>query len=604
MAIRLDRIVDFPARPDVGVISASIDGPVGATAGTHTIYGSRNGPRTQVVLLVDGVDAGTVAYDTAWTWRVSGVALEAPSTSLVALAYQDNDKDTIMRRYGLGLVPPAVFPLSLAVAAAIAIGAPSAETELVTGFETAFSGTVSPSDDGVALYRDAECTDKIGDATVPGDGTWTYDWTPEVTDTSVTAVYAKNDSGQSTSVALTVRVSTPNDLVNGSEEKYARGWWSAHPSVGAWTPDNASVPADQSTWDSNLEVTVGGSNAVKATTNSSRHYCYESAPTATIASYCDIDVSDCVPQGSQVWVRVWAGADYCNVNLSTGAEGNKSGADVSCTSGVVAFRSVAARDCRVELLEPALGDDATATPSAYVGSTSDGYTGDVTFAQPRASAWADLSKLPTSETLRGADAGQGTDVNQPLKEFLSVNGQAPLFSEDGRASSLVVTHADVLALGSGDDTQCGLIAVAACESGGRLFRFGGAGGEYQYLERNVNELRLVRRDGSSSGTRTFGSGLGSLLDSANSIALFGIGSRQWALYIGGTYRATVTMADLASATMISFAPIFTTGTGDVVLAEFAAFVDLGSLGTHATIYDALKNQGGLAAMAARSGVTA
>ncbi len=346
---------------------------------------------------------------------------------------------------------------------------------------------------------------------------------------------------------------TPNDIVI-SGTRACVGWWISNNGVlpyGSVTLDEASVPTDQSTWDSNLEVTVGGGNAVKATTASSRHYCYESSPTAVINSWCEIDISGCVAQGSQVWVRVWAGSDWCNVNLSTGAEGNKSGATVSCAAGVVLFASVAARDCRVELLEPALGDDATATPSAYVGSASDGYTGNVTFAQPRLALIADES-LTTLGAARNAHFTQGADAVQPLfyVGFASVNGLPVAYRESGRISYVSCAHADVLSTMSGDDPAYALVGVVKLSGNySSLLTFYGAG--------SVREVPLYllganvytkRHDGTTDQDLDMGAHAGAFA-SDTTFALLRNADRTCELWVGGVYKNTVTLADLSSASM-------------------------------------------------------
>ena len=400
--------------------------------------------------------------------------------------------------------------------------------------------------------------------------------------------------------------STPNDLrVGGS--RLVRGWYSAHPSVGSWTLDSASVPADPDTWDSNNEVTVTGSGpyVIRATTTDDRHYCYHSNPTADISSYCSIAVVATVV-GSQEWVRVWAGADWANVNLLTGAAGNKSGADVTPTvavgSATVAFLSVAARDCRVELLD---SDDASATPGGYAGSTSDGIDGTITFIQPRISGWMDRSKMPTTEDDRGADVGQGNNDLQPGfgAPFDLVNGIAVPHREAGRASYLESAHADLMVC-NGDDTSYAAWWIgASSENQARPFYWIGGPSWEQPCIINPPDVNCARYDGGTQTTKSYGN-LVSELSSLTSVAIIAIGLERY-LYIGGALAGSCTLDDVGAVatTGIRLMGTHNHTTPEVVLPEFALFTDCTALGGHADIYAALKAYG-LNDAAARFGVTA
>jgi hypothetical protein len=324
----------------------------------------------------------------------------------------------------------------------VTISDPVANSIFIVNMPIEVSGTAAGSG---AIYATFDGGPSRGTGTA-SSGTFTID---------VTALAADIASPAELQIRRTV-----DDVVIGTlacSVVQAALWAPTNTVLGTPVTTSASVPADLSTWPDNLEVTVGGGNAVKATTAESRHYVYVADPTNDIASYCDIDVSACVAQGSQVWVRVWAGTAWCNVNLSTGAQGNKSGATVTCTAGVVAFRSVLARDCRVELLEPALGDDATATPAIYVGNVADGFTGDVTFDQTRL-------QTDTDKSGTGANLTNGTAATQLLYQatFASLAGLLVAMKERGRGAFAESTNATLLAAVNGLDTPylaCGIVKL-------------------------------------------------------------------------------------------------------------------------------------------------
>jgi hypothetical protein len=412
---------------------------------------------------------------------------------------------------------------------------------------------------------------------------------------------------------------TPNDLKLDGTHRDVVQWclcpWalSGH---GAVPLDEASVDPDCTGYPiTNVGRTTGiddpdsGNNAVRLLESSGAGSTYHRTRTPTVAdagTWSDIDF----------WVRAagcdWfvAGASgvgfYGYGRFSTGeTSGLAAGATLSIIEGSagsgwqkwrLGIRSVGS--------QPNLYFyTADSTPQTTYDAGAGGNGFDLylpTMTQPRASAWADESLLDNG-TKRGADPANADPATQSLfyERFKTINNLAALFGEDGRSSNLETNHADPVGAGSGDDPPCAVMGVASCESGGQLFRWDGAGGEYQYLFRDGAELKLTRHDGASPDTQTFGSGLGSLLDSPQMIHLFGLGGRQWALCIGGVYRDTVTMADLASATMTSFRPFNATGTGGVVMAEYALFGDLSSLSTWSAILAKLQNSAGGLAMQLR-----
>jgi hypothetical protein len=410
---------------------------------------------------------------------------------------------------------------------------------------------------------------------------------------------------------------TPNDLKLDGVHRDVVQWClcpGALSGYGAMALIEASVPADLTTWDEPAgiqAITGSGPYVVRGDGLSGKHYFGHSVATSYIyAAWSDMLLTS-TRVGSQQWVRLSINRStniaWFNFDIINGVTGNTS------ASGPIGELSVDGTEFSIRLQQHFIiasvprprvhllsSDDANDIPADFVLSTGDGLDVDsAEFIQPRASAWADESLLDDG-TERGADLAPVGNA-QPLfyERFKTVNNLTALFGEDDRSSYLETNHADPVGAGSGDDPPCAVIGVASCESGGQLFRWDGAGGEYQYLFRDGAELKLIRHDGASSDTQTFGSGLGSLLDSPQMIHLFGLGGRQWVLCIGGVYRDTVTMADLASATMTSFRPFNATGTGSVVMAEFALFGDLSSLSTWSAILAKLQNEAGGLAMQLR-----
>ena len=405
-------------------------------------------------------------------------------------------------------------------------------------------------------------------------------------------------------------VPNPNGLKVGGSRP-VRLWCSAHPSVGSWTLDSASVdplsagtPTSLQNYATGESDPDGGSDAylLQETTDGgdTSHY-VTLALNAHVGTWTDIVVWLAASPGGRDWYLLWGPTGNYGrmINASTGADAQYAADTI--TTAVDLGADAGGRWFRVRWRNVGVGGtlriySCNSTPTwSYTGDGRQcGAVYGVVLTQPRISGWYDKSLLPTTEVERGADAGQGTDDDQPGfgAPWTLVNGLAVPMGEDGRASDLEVTHADVVALGTGDDPQCGMMAVVSCEAGAQMFRFDGAGGEYQYLERNVNDLRLVRHDGASTSTKTFGSGLGSLLDTPQLLTLFGTGSRVWSLYIGDTHRADVTADDLSSATMTGSKPLVATGTGDIIMPEVAVFADLSSIGGHAAINAALMDQAG------------
>jgi len=426
----------------------------------------------------------------------------------------------------------SVSPSASGGIVSLTISSPAVGTLFPRNVPITVSGTAVGSGD---IYATFDGGSSVGTGTASG-GTFTLEATALLADVAATELQIRR---------------TSDDVVIGTLAcvvVQAALWAPTATGVGAVTTSSGGVPADLSTWPNNLEVTVGGGNAVKVTTADSRHYVYVANPTNDIASYCDIDVSACVAQGSQVWVRVWAGTEWCNVNLSTGAQGNKSGATVTCTSGVVAFRSVIARDCRVEPLKPALGDDATATPATYVGNVADGFTGDVTFTQTRAAEVADQSGT-------GAHLVQATAADQPLYQasIALLAGLPVVYREPGRAGYLETTNATVLSVASGDDPAYAVLGIVSFDgNAAALCRWNGAGSILVIpLYRGGASLRSLRIDGTTTSEKTFGVLDASALASPQAVALIVNSDRSVELWIAGA-GDTVTHDDTASAAMTSF----------------------------------------------------
>jgi len=437
----------------------------------------------------------------------------------------------------------------------VTITSPAPGAEFVVGVATAVSLYV-PMDQTYECSFDSDFANIRGTITVTG-GVGTGNVTAAGGDAGSLSLYVREVGGTTARATLACTVvCTPNSISGG-----VSGWWETY--VGSWTPSDASVPADLNTWDSNAAVTVAG-NAVKATVSNSRHYCYQSNPTNDVGTWCDVSLAGTMT-GAQAWVRVWAGADWANVNLVTGALGNKSGATVTASvavgSAVVYFRRVVARDCRVELLEPALGDDATATPAVYVGNVADGITvASCTFRQERLSAIADLSRVGGGGALRNAHLTKADITQQPLFQdtLETLNGLPVPLRETGRVSYLTSLNADVLAVASGDDPAFALFGITG-GSGDYLapcrWRNDATGGYDQPLVINGAQLSYTRHDGGGFSTGNYGALAASIATPVPFALICNTDrSRELWLPVAGVMSlvSTVILANLGSAAMTAF----------------------------------------------------
>ena len=215
--------------------------------------------------------------------------------------------------------------------------------------------------------------------------------------------------------------------------------------------------------------------------------------------------------------------------------------------------------------------------SAYpdVGSWTPNTTPD----PDQISAWADLSKLPTGETLRLAHVSNADPDKQPQFDAAAatINGLPIVYSESGRASYLRSTHADLLAVVNDvpANTPHAILAVwRATGTNAILCEWsGGTGFEYGLHVHSSGNLRSSRYDGSTSSYKDFGSGLGSLVSTPQVVCVLYHDDLTADLWVGGQYRASVTHENLNALSTTYFQIHNDASTAQLSsTAEFAVFV--------------------------------
>ncbi len=359
-------------------------------------------------------------------------------------------------------------------------------------------------------------------------------------------------------------------------------WWSCSSTYGTVTTTSASIPADITTWSNNIGVTVvysGGVYQVRCTTATSRHFCAETtSPVNTTTDYFNVTMVFTLV-GSQRWIRVVRHPEFVDFDLVNKTLGYRSehswGRVVSIVAGVVTleFRMRSAAGNKGFGFEMLQNTFATSPAPNYAGSTSNGIdVTSCTMTQIRASAVTDISSIG------GANLAQATVDKQPIygasdwsleSQF---NGHPSLLfrTSTTRVVSLDNTTARVLSLGNGVAPAYAVCGVGSIVGHGPApCYWSGAGGTIEVpLWVDGTELKATRSNGATTSTKTFGSGLASLLATVRTWAVVSTGT-VLELWIGGSYRATITHDAVPSRTMTTFSVAGSYATGTTTESECA-----------------------------------
>lgn len=330
------------------------------------------------------------------------------------------------------------------------------------------------------------------------------------------------------------------------------GWWPTDPTDGTVSVVEPAA-RDLSLWAQyNLTSYTGGQSdpdggsgaysVIEGADLNLYHYVRDAAPTDGIASYWDLDVW--LKPAGRTWAYVGTSAangiylDLAN-HVTGNVLGNFSGSFVEA-SGSWSKWHIESREsaANVQIYVSQANDN------RYDGDGSSGiYVYDPVYTQTRIASIADQSGV-------GADLTQATAANQLLYWDETVNGEVVPHQELGRAAYADSANAALLAALSGDDPAFVMFGIWQSSGTDRIFAALGAGSILDVPLRTVGpDLRSNRNDGTTASDQTWGSGLASLFSSEASFAVIANTDRTRELWVNGTYRATVTMADLASATM-------------------------------------------------------